>query len=78
MLSLRVHNITTLIFYMLVLFATGIFYEWWRLQPARLEAKLRSSDAFKQGKPRHVGNDDGRSRSPLLGERVSTPGLYPA
>lgn len=60
---------------MLVLFGLGVFYEYMRLLPARLDASLRAEDPYRAAKARSGDT----VRAPLLPERErsSTPSLIP-
>jgi len=67
LVTVKVHSIGTLLFYMVALFALGLFYEYWRLQPARLEYQLRLRENYKNS-ARSAGIGDA-SRAPLLSDR---------
>lgn len=65
--AIQVHSIASLLFYMLLLFALGVFYEWSRLVPARLEARFRASESYKVSARSSRSTD--HVHAPLLGER---------
>lgn len=69
--AFQIHSVASLVFYMLLLFALGVFYEWSRLVPTRLEVKFRASESYKSS----VRGSRDHAHAPLLGdrERSGTP-----